>query len=338
MIEEKHRRIKYTIGITAAVYLSFRYILPLVIPFLVALLLALIIFPITRFIQKKLHIRENISTILVLIIGITAFFGLTMFAGLQLWKQLQRFLETLPAIFTFIYQWIDYLGNFFEQILGMDITLPVETMLEEQGSRIQKVVFDYSLQSVVSLIKRGTGLFAASFVTLLSCFVMVRDRKMWRRRFRKSSFYMEGKLLLDKLYNAGENWLHAQFIIMAIVTSICVLGLWISGASCPFLGGIVTGIFDALPLFGTGTILIPWIILLLLQTKWMMALKLAILYLITYVTREVLEERMLGDSMGMSSLEFLISVYVGWKLFGIGGFVLGPLGLLIIRMGLLLMM
>lgn len=339
MIEEKHRRIKYTIGITAAVYLSFRYLLPLVIPFLLAFLLAMILLPAVLFIQKKLHIKENIAAVIILAVGIVIVTGGLLIVGVQLWKQLQRLLYILPNKLQFISQQIYALSSTCESLIGVakgSLTIPIQQLIEQESINLQKMLVNYSFQNSVVVIQKGIQLFAGTFVMLLSCLIMIRDRGIWKRRFKKSVFYMEGRLLLDKLSNAGGHWIRVQAIIMLIITAICIVGLWIIGSSYPFLAGIGIGLLDALPLFGTGTIFIPWILIVLLQRKWVMAAELTILYLITYITREIMEERMMGESIGMTSLEFLVSVYIGWKVFGLGGFILGPAALLVIRMGLLL--
>ena len=93
----------------------------------------------------------------------------------------------------------------------------------------------------------------------------------------------------------------------------------------------VIGILDALPVFGTGTVLIPWALWSALAGKWSQAAILAGLYVVCYFVRQVLEARMMGGEVGLSSLETLAAVYVGLELFGFWGMILGPLGLLLIE-------
>lgn len=97
------------------------------------------------------------------------------------------------------------------------------------------------------------------------------------------------------------------------------------------MAGMLIGILDALPIFGTGTVLIPWSVLRLLVGDWGQAVLLAGLYLVCYLVRQILEAKMMGGQVGLSPLETLASVYVGLELFGFFGFILGPLGLLLIE-------
>ena len=97
------------------------------------------------------------------------------------------------------------------------------------------------------------------------------------------------------------------------------------------LAGIGIGLLDALPIFGTGTVFIPWVIIALFQGQVGTALTLMAIYLICYFLREIMEARMMGNKVGLSALETLVSMYVGLKLFGVLGFILGPVGLLLIE-------
>ena len=82
------------------------------------------------------------------------------------------------------------------------------------------------------------------------------------------------------------------------------------------MAGIGIGFLDALPIFGTGTALVPWTLLELFGGEWKRALFLAGLYLICYLTRQVLEAHVMGGRIGLSPLETLAAVYVGLELFG----------------------
>lgn len=88
---------------------------------------------------------------------------------------------------------------------------------------------------------------------------------------------------------------------------------------------------DAFPVLGSGTILIPWAVFSWIQKDYVAAAVLLTLYVVTMVVREVLEPRLMGKEMGLKPLYVLLSVYVGLKLFGVGGIVLGPIGLTILK-------
>ena len=128
-------------------------------------------------------------------------------------------------------------------------------------------------------------------------------------------------------------YLRAQCIIMGVIMLLCVAGLWISGVSAnPLLAGSGVGALDALPVFGTGTVFLPWILILVFfQKNYTAALILAATCGICVLTRELLEPKLIGGRLGILPVVILASVYAGVKLYGFGGILLGPLSVLLIR-------
>ena len=97
------------------------------------------------------------------------------------------------------------------------------------------------------------------------------------------------------------------------------------------LAGAGIGILDALPVFGTGTVLIPWTLFCLLRGRWGRGAAIFAIYLVCYFLREILEARLMANQVGLTPLETLISIYAGLQLFGLWGFLLGPLGILLVK-------
>ena len=159
-----------------------------------------------------------------------------------------------------------------------------------------------------------------------------------RRRF-DSMFHREFFLLGRRLAVTGSAWLKTQSVIFLMTSSLSMLGLLLIGNPYYILGGIGIGVLDALPIFGTGTALVPWSILLLFKREWGHALILFGLYLLCYFLREFTEAHLMGKKMGLSPLETLaakstgtvVGCCAGLQLFGLFGFLLGPIGLLIIK-------
>ncbi len=119
---------------------------------------------------------------------------------------------------------------------------------------------------------------------------------------------------------------------MGIVMLLCTLGIWISGSSeSPVLAGIGTGFLDALPVFGTGAVFWPWILIRVIQKEYTSAVILAVTYGVCVFAREFLEPKLIGERLGVLPIVVLMSVYVGVKLYGLGGILLGPLSVLLIR-------
>ena len=166
------------------------------------------------------------------------------------------------------------------------------------------------------------------FASVLLC---LQEMEEIRERKSRSSFHREISLIGRRLAAVGNAWVKTQLIIMLITSLLCIVGLTLIGNPYSVLFGVGIGLLDALPVFGTGSVLIPWGILLLVKKSWGKAAVILGLYVICYFLRQVMEAKIMGSQVGLSALETLMSMYVGLELFGIAGFLLGPVGLLMIE-------
>ena len=164
-------------------------------------------------------------------------------------------------------------------------------------------------------------------ILFIASILSLQEMDELRERRYNSIFRREFSLLGKRLAMTGNAWLKTQFVILFLTTCLCILTLIAIGNPYYIIVGIGIGLLDALPIFGTGTVLIPWGIFLLLQQKWYQGLMLLGVYLVCYFLRA----KLMGKKMGLSPLETLMSMYVGLQLFGFLGFILGPVGLMLIE-------
>ena len=120
---------------------------------------------------------------------------------------------------------------------------------------------------------------------------------------------------------------------MFVVGAILIVGFLILGIKYTFLLGVLVAVLDFLPLFGTGTVLIPWALFKLLSADYALAAGLALLYVLTQVIRQVIQPKIVGDSMGLSPLWTLVFLYLGFKLHGISGMIIAvPVGIFLMNL------
>ena len=158
------------------------------------------------------------------------------------------------------------------------------------------------------------------------------DFEKIREMGRKWPLYEAVSSVIRGILRSVGGYLRAQCIIMGIVMLLCTAGIWISGTvSNPILAGIGIGFLDALPVFGTGTVFLPWALVLVFQKNYSAALILAVTYGVCVLAREILEPKLIGGKLGILPVVILASVYAGVKLYGFGGILLGPLSVLLIQ-------
>ena len=98
----------------------------------------------------------------------------------------------------------------------------------------------------------------------------------------------------------------------------------------PLIAAIVTGIVDALPILGSGTILIPWAIFSAINGDLSLAIALIVLYVIVIVVRQLLEPKIVSNQIGVHPIFTLIAMYTGFKFTGFVGLIIGPVIMIIL--------
>lgn len=342
-LTEKQRKALLTAGVTAAVYLCFKFLLPLFLPFLAAYLIALILRPSAAFFERKSQFRfrgkrvglpigviGGVEILLVLsLLGLAFFHG-----GRRLFMEANQLVNAVP----------DWIHRFDVWLTGTCHSIELFCRLKE-GVLVQmarEVLLGagraFKTAAMPNLVVNSVGVcifclkvIIITVILFIASILSLQEMDELRERRYRSIFHREFSLLGRRLAMTGNAWLKTQAVILFLTTCLCILALIAIKNPYYIIGGIGIGLLDALPIFGTGTVLIPWGILLLFQRKWYQALVILGLYLVCYFLREFVEAKLMGRKMGLSPLETLASIYVGLQLFGFLGFILGPVGLLLIE-------
>ena len=107
--------------------------------------------------------------------------------------------------------------------------------------------------------------------------------------------------------------------------TLTAAGFWLLRAQQPLLWAAVTTVVDAVPMLGTGTVLVPMAAVSLLWGSRVRAVGLLGLYLTAAVTRSVLEPKLVGSGLGLNPLMTLLCMYTGYRILGIPGMILAPM-------------
>ncbi len=326
---EGWKKVLSVMGSALAVYLVFRYALPLVLPFILAFLVAVLIRPLVRWLRKYLHMKESIGAVLILAAAGGLLFLLLNYGGGLLIKEMQGLLEELQEHDIVKRIRGDAEGQLI--ILGKDCTAAFGNVLEKlSGYFTWERCISYCMSHSPGIVRWCSGFLTSLFVFFIASVLAVEEMERLHQRLTMCIFYKE---LVDFglfLSTVCGKWLRVQAAIMLITMFISGIGLWITGFSYALLLGILIGLVDVLPIFGTGTVYLPWLIWEFLNHHPGRGFSLLIIYLICYLTREFMENVLMGKCMGITAFEFLAAVYVGLKLFGAAGFILGPAGVLIV--------
>jgi len=142
-------------------------------------------------------------------------------------------------------------------------------------------------------------------------------------------------LPLNKVFtsisSALTGFVRAQFILISITFLQATFGLYLLGIEYALTIGVLVGLVDLIPILGPGSIFIPWAFWHIIVGEYKFAVALLILYGILAIVRQLIEPKILGTSLGLHPLATLMAVFIGLRLFGISGIILGPLSLIIFK-------
>lgn len=311
-------------------------------PFVIGWVIAMIANPLVRFLESRVRIVRKHSSMMIVVVVLAAIIGLGYFLISRLFLQAFELAKDLPELYDRASA--DFRDIFlrFDDIFRMLPANVQQAWQDFAGSVGQTLSF--LVQKIASPTVEVAGSVAKGIpnalvnvvVTILSSYFFIAERdkiiEFWRRYLPQGGgkYYHYMKDDAKKLIGG---YFLAQFKIMFVVAAILVAGFLILGIDYAFLLAILVSLLDFLPLFGTGTVLIPWAIVKLLSADYALAVGLALLYVLTQVVRQVIQPKIVGDTMGLPPLMTLIFLYLGFKLHGISGMILAvPLGILVLNL------
>lgn len=319
--------------ITLAVYLSFRFLLGLIIPFIFAYFLAWIIRPVTEMLYKKVKVPRLVGgTVLLLILYAVFGIAFCMFINILV-REIIAIIKNMPIYLNTIAGKLDSICNYCDGMLGFECGTArafIDEHMSQFLNNLKSRIIPEITQHTVTIVEWIIGFVSILLIIFIAAVLIAKEVPDFREKYGKSDIYRKIHKVTKSLSEAGMAYLRTQLIIMLIVAVICVIALAIIKNDYALLLGLGIAILDALPLIGIGLVLIPWIIISLLQGKLYVAAILFTAFVLCQIVREVLEPKLLGNRIGIKPLYTLMAMYAGVKLFGVAGFILGPIGLVII--------
>ena len=120
-------------------------------------------------------------------------------------------------------------------------------------------------------------------------------------------------------------YVKAYFLIMLITFAVIFFGLTVLKIRYALLLAVIIALLDMLPVLGVGVLLVPWSLWAFASGDSRLGIGLLILYVVSIVTRQIAEPKILGKNLGINPLLTLVLMYLGLTLFGVGGLVFMPI-------------
>ena len=330
---EKGKQLLLLSVATIGVILVFKYALAWFIPFLFAYFIAWIARPIVDCLAIRFRIPRTVSCIITIFLFLTVIIGLLIYLFQALLNQVRILFINIPVYQEMLLGQINNICQWGEGLLGLHSGAIQELFYEKMDSFIAVVqvnLFPEIQEYVWGILLTIIKILGVFVITFIASVLILKDFKEYKESFQKSTFYSEIHAITGRLSNAGIAYLKAQLIIICIIATIISLGLFLIGNRYALLFGIGIALMDAFPVLGSGIVLIPWGVILILSKDFVQGAIILTIYLACQLTRQFLEPKLVGDSIGIQPIYTLISMYVGIKIYGVIGFFLGPISLVII--------
>ena len=322
------------IGVTLAVGLFIKFILPLFAPFLFAFLIALLIDKPVSFLVKKLKWKRLVCSLIMLGVVFVVVGGLVFLAGDILINQVRKLANNyqnyIAKLEDVTRNCCDYADDMFKLKEGSSYQTVQEYTKTGVDSVVETVV-PAIMNNSINVASCLVGFFTIMALVIMGAIFFSKDMEKIRVSTKESIFKKEIAFIVERLKEILGTYLKTQVIVMGMTCGICTLGLYLLGNEYAFLLGVLIGIVDAFPVFGTGTVFLPWTIILLFMKEYKQALGIFAIYTVCYYVRQFMEPKLMGNSLGVSPIMMLISLYLGLVLFGISGVITGPIGAMLIK-------
>lgn len=328
------------LGLCLVIFLGPR-LLHFFMPFVVGWILALLANPLVRFLERRMKLVRRHGSMLIIIAALAIVIGLFYGAGLLVYREMGSFLADAPEIYQSVIAEIENalqngrkLAEYFPQNLQPPL-LAFSDNLDGLFGKLVSRAAEPTVQIAGHVAKSIPNLLVNMVIIILSSYLFLADRESimrWLKEHLPAFVFRYIEYMKRDAKGLIGGYFLAQFRIMCVVALILAAGFLVLGVRYGVLLAFLTAILDFLPIFGTGTVLFPWAVVKLFAGEYAYATGLILLYILTQVVRQIIQPKIVGESMGLPPLMTLFLLYLGFKLRGLTGMILAvPVGLVFIN-------
>lgn len=345
--------VAYFAVVCLLVYAALKYALGLVLPFLLALGIVTIVTPLVRKLTGWLKIRQSTISLAVMLVMYIVLGSLLLLLVIQIVSGVQYLMDQAPGIYS------DYIRP-----AVMDIWAAISDLIKQLPEAWQKPfagvedsltdtlqnfaldaasgegtgfsLLTGTLPTILSISQKSLSALTGSIPNFFIAFIFtIMLSFLIGSQYDKVVAFLKNQMppkavqivrdLKSIIWKTIFRYLGAVLKLMCITFIEMSIGLLILRQPNAILIALIIAAFDALPVFGTGAIVIPWILIKLLLGDYSFALGLLILYVVVTIIRNIIEPKIVGDNLGLNPIVSLVSIYLGFKLFGVFGMIFMPI-------------
>ncbi len=311
-------------------------------PFVAGWIVAWIASPLVRFFETKLKIRRKAGSAVVIVLVIALVVLVLYLLGSKLVKEGVGLIGALPQIWTSTERDLDAIAQKMD-ILYTKLPRDLQVRFTDVGNEITTYLGNFvgnisvpTIEAVGNIAKQVPNVLIGIIMALLSAYLFVAEHDrilVWFARVTPRSIQDKYRIVRRSLVKAVGGYFKAQIRIELWMYLLLVIGLSVLHIDYALLIALGIAILDFIPLFGTGTVLVPWAVIKFLSSDYTLAIGLLIIWGVGQLVRQLIQPRIVGESVGIAPIPTLFLLYVGYRLGSVVGMILAvPIGLILFGM------
>lgn len=291
--------------------------------------------------MRKTQLKRKTSAILILVLAMSIIIGFLVWGIVSLISESSNLLQNFNI---YMEKANEIIQNLLASIDLSKIKIPQEIMNIAQNSfqEFLGTVSTWAKELLTSVLNGITSIPTVVIyivITLLSLYFICTDKiymvDQLEHHFPRK-WVKKLAMHIKEITKVLGGYLKAEAILVLVSFFISVVGLYLlkfAGFNLPFplLAALIIGFVDALPIFGSGTVMIPWAILCAIDGDIKLGIAILVLWIIMSIVRQFMEPRLVSKQIGIHPIFTLIAMYTGFKLIGVLGMLIGPIVLIVLK-------
>ena len=306
-------------------------VLPVSLPLIISFITTLLLEPFVKKLQSKFKINRRISVLIVFIIFILFISLCGFFITTKVIAEVIKIVENSPLFINKISkEWVKAEGHLMNltkdlpPIVVKQISIQIQQFLHNFKDGLLSYININNLKAILTKVPN----FLVSFIVfLVALFLFLLDlpkinENLYRHLSEKTTAKV--RIMSSRLSYVIFGFLKAQFLISVIISIISLITLLIITPEIAIIMSLLIWVIDFIPIFGAITILAPWSLFQLLTGGVVLGIQLAILVCVLLVVKNMIKSKLVGTQVGLSPLSSLVTMYLGFKVLGLMGIIIGP--------------
>lgn len=311
-------------------------------PFVVGWIISCIANPLVVFLERKLKVRRKAGTVVVIVLVIAIVISIGYGIGLVLFRQISGFVGEIPAMWANVKHDFDNLGKTIDQYIGTrapKLTDAISNLGDTIGGMITDLPksLDFStFEGMGNMVGSIASMIISVIMCMMSAYFFIADRE-WVSSFMKEylprDISHKCEVFTSSIRQAVGGYFKAQFRIEVWMYVLLLIGLTVMKVRYGMLIALLMAFLDFLPFFGTGIVLVPWAAVTLIGGNYLRALGFLIIWGAGQLFRQLIQPKIMGDSIGMAPIPTLFLLFTGYRIAGVGGMLVAvPIGIIVVNM------